>query len=154
MRNVTALLNVLAAPPLQPELSNLDITQEWLNENVASGLEASECRFTQEQKALFVSTFTNLQEVKAVLSRVLEPGGTDASPSVEIEILRNGETVWQLVSSSQSHAFMLPWVVIASEKSFFKASLGPLHNLTSPSSPTTPISVGPDQTLARNVREL
>jgi hypothetical protein len=71
MRNVTALLNVLAAPPLQPELSNLDITQEWLNENVASGLEANECRFTQEQKALFVSTFTNLQEVKAVLPMFL-----------------------------------------------------------------------------------
>jgi hypothetical protein len=118
MRHVTALLNVLAAPPLQPELTNLDITQEWLNENVASGLEASVCRFTP-QRALFVSTFTNLQEVKALLPRVLEPGATDDSPSVEIEILRNGETVWQLVSSSQSHAFMLPWVVIASEKSFF-----------------------------------
>jgi hypothetical protein len=56
--------------------------------------------------------------VNAFLPGLLQPGTTDDDPSVTIEILKNGETVWQLESSSQSKLFMLPWVIKAPRKSF------------------------------------
>jgi hypothetical protein len=120
MQDVTSLLQVLPEPPVpQAELPNLGITQQWLNEGAARALRGeSGCAFTQEHKALLTSKYTNLQAVKAFLPGLLQPGTTDDDPSVTIEILKNGETVWQLESSSQSELFMLPWVINAPRKSF------------------------------------
>jgi hypothetical protein len=120
VQDVTSLLQVVAAPPMpQAELPNLGITQQWLNERAASALLGEGgCAFTQEHKALLASKFTNVQAVKAFLPGLLQPGTSDDDPWVSIEILKNGETVWQLESSSQSKLFMLPWVIKAPRGSF------------------------------------
>jgi len=126
MQDVTALLQVLAAPPiLQAELSNIGITQQWLNDNAKGALRgASGCEFTQEHKALLLSNFTSLQEVNHLLPDLLGLDHTDDYPFVTVEILRNGETVWQFESSSQSQLFMLPWVVTTPKPSFTSYNAG------------------------------
>jgi hypothetical protein len=118
LEDITALLQVLAAPPLpQAELPNLGLTQQWLNENAKSLRGERGCDFAQEHKTLLTSRFTNLQEVQQLLPVLLNPGITDDYPFVRIEILKNGETMWLLGSSSQSHLFMLPWDITAQKKS-------------------------------------
>jgi len=111
----------------QAELPNLGITPQWLNENAGSVLRGEMgCDFTKEQNALLLPRFTNLQEVQPLLPHLLEPGITDDYPSIVIEILKNGETVWQFGSSSQSHLFMLPWAVATPKESFtsYNAEIG------------------------------
>jgi hypothetical protein len=62
----------------------------------------------QEHKALLASKFTNLQVVQQLLPSLLGQIVEDNSRGMKIEILKNGNTLWQLGSSSQSHLFMLP----------------------------------------------
>jgi hypothetical protein len=120
MQDVTSLLQVLAAPPMpHAELLNLGITEPWLNESAGRALRGETgCAFTPEHKALLTSKFTDLQAVKTFLPDLLQPGTNDDSPWMDIVILKNGETVWQLASRSQSELFMLPWAINGPKKSF------------------------------------
>ncbi len=80
----------------------------------------------KNQKALLLTKLTDMQEIQWLLPNLLQPGITDDNPFMTIEVLRDGETVWQLESTSQSQLFMIPWVIASPKKSFitYNADVG------------------------------
>jgi len=117
---VEALINALSAPPIAtPQLSNLGVTQAWLNDNVDLVAERT-LRYRVIQTAhvdAYRSFFKNAANIESLLPLLFTGLHTDDYPSVSVEILFDGGEVWSASSGSQ-YEFMIPWTVRARRPDF------------------------------------
>lgn len=96
------------------ELSNIGITQEWLNANATLGAEEYANHYissgAQNQQELFYSSFKNLQFVEKLLPSLLRGGWTDDYPQLQVEVIeKDGSKI--VVSSDEQPLFMLPFEI-------------------------------------------
>jgi hypothetical protein len=111
---IEGLIAAINEPVLaKPELHNLGITQDWLDANAErAGMDYDPRRFreaSQNQKALFTSTFKNPTVISNVLSSIFFGSvKVDDYPFIKVLITeRTGKTT--SVSSNGQFLLMLPW---------------------------------------------
>jgi hypothetical protein len=111
---VEALASALQESPMsQPEPLNLGITETWLNGAVPNLIQrdVSWDAATASQKQLFISSFSDLATIKAVLPSLYNFVRMDDYPSVQVELdFDDGTTI--SASSQTPYQFMLPWKVV------------------------------------------
>lgn len=113
-RLIDALVSAIQEGPLsQPDLLNLGVTETWLKTTVPSltGSDLSWDAATSSQKQLFISSFSDVDTVRAVLPSLYNFVRMDDYPSVQVEVdYVDGTTI--SVSSRTPYQFMLPWKVV------------------------------------------
>lgn len=119
---VDDLLKAIDEPEIkEPSLSNLGITQEWLNANAEKGIQEYASGYfsfsVENQKALYYSTFKDLQIMQKLLPSVFRGGWTDDYPRIEIKITELDGTNF-IVRSDAQPLFMLPWEINSKNKTF------------------------------------
>jgi hypothetical protein len=113
-RLVDALVSATQEGPLpQPDSLNLGVTEAWLKTKAPS-LTASDLSWdaaTPSQKQFFISSFSDIATVKAVLPSLYNFIRMDDYSSVQVEVdYVDGTTV--SVSSCTPYQFLLPWKVV------------------------------------------
>jgi hypothetical protein len=117
---VSNLLSALDAPAIpEIDLANLGITQEWLDANAEAGVKEYADFFystaAPNLQALYLSTFTDMTFMKAMVPSTFQGWWTDDYPNVEVELTRAGFN--KLVATSRAQQlFMLPWEVSNGEQ--------------------------------------
>lgn len=111
---VRDLLEALNAPPMSPNLSNLGITQNWLDANANLALKSYSAesyeRAAENQRALFSTAFRDITLIARLMTRIIRGYSTDDYPSFQMEILKiDGQSVF--VSTQEQPIFMLPLVI-------------------------------------------
>jgi hypothetical protein len=110
-RLVEALSAALAQPAItKPELGNLGITQEWLEEQSSKEYPGSFVYSAPNQRALYKSSFTSLPIIEQVVPELFIFSRTDDYPGVEVAVTFDDGTTLSATSYSQ-YLFMLPWKV-------------------------------------------
>ena len=97
----------------QPELSNLGVTQDWLNresEKVPPYYFIGRSPASTAQRRLFTTSFTNLETIGKLMPNLFHFSRTDDYPSVEVQVTFEDGSVTQVASDSQ-YVFMLPWEI-------------------------------------------
>jgi hypothetical protein len=112
---VDDLITAIDEPEIKNfELSNIGITQEWLDANAIPGGEEYATHYissgAQNQQELFYSSFKNLQFVEKLLPSLLRGGWTDDYPQLRVELLEKDGSKIE-VSSDEQPLFMLPFEI-------------------------------------------
>lgn len=96
----------------KPDLGNLGITQEWLEASAEKGLKEYAGGFylsaAPNQKALYFSSFKNLDFIGKVVPSLFQFFRSDDYPRIQITITDTKGNQSTIVSTSQ-YLFMLPW---------------------------------------------
>src|SRR5688572_16794233 len=114
-RLVGELLRAIDEPEVKKlELANIGITQEWLaaNAETAAGEYANShiSRAAPNQRALFLSSFKNVQLAERLLPSILKGNWTDDYPTLRIEIT-DSDSRQTVISSDEQAPFMLPFEI-------------------------------------------
>jgi hypothetical protein len=113
-RLVEALSTALREPEItKPDLANLGITQEWLEQQSSKDYPGSFVSSAPNQMALYKSSFTSLPTIQQVLPELFSFSRTDDYPGVEVAVTFDDGTSLSASSYSQ-YLFMLPWKVTGS----------------------------------------
>ncbi|MFN7997446.1 MAG: hypothetical protein U0Q18_27765 [Bryobacteraceae bacterium] len=112
---IEALVSAFRKPSLPaPKIFNLQISQEWLNENVEVAGERSvryrDIFSSSAHAATYRAAFTNYANIERLLPSLFSTIHTDDYPRVEAVIVFKGGEMWSASSNSQN-AFMIPWQV-------------------------------------------
>lgn len=103
----------------KPSLTNLGLTQEWLNNNAEKGIKEYASGYfsfgAENQKLLYYKSFTNTQIIEEILPSIFRGGWTDDYPRIEINITEIDGTNSTVRSNAQP-LFMLPWEVVRGNK--------------------------------------
>lgn len=114
-RLIASLLDALnARTVLNINLSNLGITQAWLDANAEKGVREYSNEYysaaAPNLQALYLSTFKDIGFMKRFVPSLYQTRWTDDYPFVEIEVTkRDGSKI--VATSEEQQLFMLPWQV-------------------------------------------
>ncbi|HST53313.1 MAG TPA: hypothetical protein VLJ61_14980 [Pyrinomonadaceae bacterium] len=112
---VKNLLDAVDAPALNElDLSNLGLTQDWLDANAEPAVrEYADAYYSASApnlQALYLSSFKNREFIKQLVPSLFPGGWTDDYPRVEVEITDSGGGAIKIASEVQQD-YMLPWEV-------------------------------------------
>ena len=108
---VEAFSAALGEPVItKPDLANLGITQEWLEQQSSKEYPGSFVYSAPNQNALYRSSFTSLPVIEQVVPQLFNFSRSDDYPGVEVVLtFDDGNTL--SASSDSQYLFMLPWKV-------------------------------------------
>jgi hypothetical protein len=113
---ISELIDLLETDPIgAPTLQNIGLTEEWLAANATRGMDQYAGAYfsvaAQNQKELYLRSFSDVNLVEELLPRILRGGWTDDYPTLKVEIeFRDGRRA-TLETISQT-PLMLPWKVL------------------------------------------
>ncbi len=110
-RLVEALSTALHEPEItKPDLANLGITQEWLEQQSSKEYPGSFVYSAPNQRVLYKSSFTSLPVIEQVVPELFNFSRSDDYPGIEVVVtFDDGNTL--SASSDSQYLFMLPWKV-------------------------------------------
>jgi len=117
MRLVQNLMIAVNAPVLpEPQRENMGLTESWLGTHAESALATvHEPNALPEQRALFLRTFRDVNDVQQLLSLVSKPyTHTDDYPSIRVDIVALDGRTTSVDAFSQA-PLMVPWQIKSGE---------------------------------------
>lgn len=105
---VEDLLRELAAPVDAPSLTNLGITQSWLDQNAGPAYADHAKDQPKVDKDKFLASYRDLSLVESLKPELLRDGWTDDYPTIEIKIQKGSDAPIMLTSKHQN-VFMIPF---------------------------------------------
>lgn len=116
VKMVDDLLASIFAPPVNsPSLTNLGITQAWLNANADDAMLKYEQTAAENLRAIFLRSYSDVSLVERLLPEVYRDWSTDNYPEFSVEITFIDGSLTKVFSSTQ-WPLMLPWSVSIGER--------------------------------------